>query len=209
MKPQLLLILACSAATITPLRAHPADLRTWTDLQQRQVQASLHAVEGDSVVLELANGKKVPYPIAKLSAEDVAYITANRAKLEAGPGEANKPTSNEATQPRVANFTAAWPTVIKFSDDPEIAVIEENPDAKRFVYESASYRYTSDVRLAKSVIKGFALMFESTSLFCRSLPLSVDGGASEGGKLPIILFEQESSYHAAGGPQGRCLTVAR
>jgi hypothetical protein len=52
------------------------------------------------------------------------------------------------------------------------------------------------------VVRGFALMFEATHLFCRSLPLALDGGKKTDGKLEIRLFEQYDDYIAAGGMQG-------
>jgi hypothetical protein len=91
---------------------------------------------------------------------------------------------------------------VKFDGDPEIAVVEEDAAAKRFIYESASYRYASDVRLSKSVVRGFAVMFEATRRFCRSLPLGLDGGELDNGKLPVKLFEQYDDYVKAGGPAG-------
>jgi hypothetical protein len=98
------------------------------------------------------------------------------------------------------NFDSPWPERIKFSEDPEIATIGEDTDKKRFVYESANYRYISDVRLSKSVVKGFAVMFEATFEFCRALPLGVDGGSRDGEKNQILLFEKFDNYVEAGGP---------
>lgn len=175
------------------------EIRTWTDTQQRKVQAKLAAIQGDSVVLELQNGRKIPFPVAKLSAEDTAYIELNKDQLKTLPTPS--PTGKKDSS-AAAGFSAPWPTVVKFSEDPEISVVEENVEKNRFVYESASYRYTCDVRLSKSVIKGFAVMFEATNQFCRLLPLHIDGGDEENGKLPIILFENEDDYFAAGGPKG-------
>jgi hypothetical protein len=144
-------------------------------------------LQGESVVLELKDGRKVPYPLAKLSAADAAYARTQTVQpADAAAGS--------------LNFDAPWPEHIKFGEDPEIAVVEEDAAKKRFVYESANYRYTCDVRLSKSVVKGFAVMFEATHLFCRSLPLALDGGEKTDGKLQIYLFEKTEDYHAAGGP---------
>ncbi|NJM36554.1 MAG: hypothetical protein HC845_01025 [Akkermansiaceae bacterium] len=89
-----------------------------------------------------------------------------------------------------------------FTEDPEINTIAEDAEKKRFVYESANYRYICDVRLSKSVVKGFAVMFEATYLFCRTLPLGMNGGKLDGGKYQIILFEKFDDYVKAGGPPG-------
>jgi hypothetical protein len=159
--------------------AHAAEIRPWTDVQNRTIEGRMLGLEGDSVILELKDGAKVLFPLSKLTAAD-----ADHARSQGGEG----------------NFDAPWPDRIKFSEDPEIVVVEENAAEKRFVYESASYRYTCDVRLSKSVVKGFAVMFEATRLFCRSLPLGLDGGGGEG-KLRIHLFETHEAYVEAGGQQ--------
>jgi hypothetical protein len=98
------------------------------------------------------------------------------------------------------NFDNPWPDNTKFSEDPEITTVEENVATKSFIYESTNYRYICDVRLTKTVVKGFAVMFEATHLYCRTLPLAFDGGTKVDGKFKIMLFEKLSDYVTAGGP---------
>lgn len=166
--------------------------RVWTDDQGRKVKAELLKVENDSVVLLLPDGREVPYPIAKLSKIDQAFI--EKFGLD-------EKTDEPAADP-ADNFAAPWPDRVSFEGDPEIKTIEANADDKKFIYESANYRYQSDVRLSNSVVKGFAVMFEATHQFCRELPLAVNGGAKKDGKYPIFLFEKEEDYISAGGPPG-------
>jgi hypothetical protein len=176
------------------------DMRTWTDAQDRKIEAALVKAGSDAVVLKLKNGREVPYPIAKLSAADADYIEEARARLKIleGSTEVN-PTP--AAKDEGLNFDSPWPDRIRFEEDPEIATIEEDATKKRFIYESAHYQYVCDVRLAKSVIKGFAVMFEATYLYCRSLPLAINGGEiSNGEKHQILLFEKHDDYVKAGGP---------
>lgn len=172
--------------------AHAAEMRAWTDLQSRKIEARMVSLDGDSVILELKDGRKVPYPLAKLSAEDAEYARTRKSEV-AAPAAAGTPA---------ANFDAAWPDRIKFGEDPEVTTVEEDAAKKRFVYESANYRYVCDVRLSKSVVKGFAILFEATNLFCRTLPISLDGGIKTDGKLQIQLFENTDDYFNAGGPAG-------
>ncbi len=153
-------------------------------------------VEDQSVVLKLKDGREVPYPLAKLSAADQAHVTQSQIK----PSSAKPVASAEAKIPQ--NFDAPWPELIRFTEDPAIATIEEDAEKKRFIYESAHYRYVCDVRLAKSVVKGFAVMFEATHLYCRTLPLALHGGILKDGKHQILLFEQKDDYIQAGGPPG-------
>jgi len=173
--------------------------RVWTDDQGRKVNAKLLKVEVESVVLQLPNGRTVPYPIAKLSQADREFI--EKADLDKPDGKPAGKTEEAAADP-ADNFDAPWPDRVTFEGDPEIATIEENADDKKFVYESANYRYQCDVRLSKSVVKGFAVMFEATHQFCRELPLAVNGGEKKDGKYLILLFEKEEDYISEGGPPG-------
>jgi hypothetical protein len=52
------------------------------------------------------------------------------------------------------------------------------------------------------VVKGFAVLFEATYLYCRTLPLAFDGGTKVDGKFQILLFEKLEDYVKAGGPVG-------
>ena len=168
--------------------------RVWTDEKGRNMKASLIKVEGESAVLLMPDGRKIPYPIVKLSKTDQAFIEKFKLeKVEVKSGEGEKPADN---------FDAPWPEKISYDGDPEIETIEEDADQKSFIYESANYRYNCDVRLSKSVVKGFAVMFEATHQFVRELPLAVNGGVKKNGKYQIILMETEQSYNAAGGPPG-------
>ena len=89
---------------------------------------------------------------------------------------------------------------MQFGEDPQIQTVAEDKENKRFVYESANYRFVCDVRLSQSVVKGFAVMFEATYLYCRALPLAISGGARKDGKYQILLFETKEGYVKAGGP---------
>ena len=169
--------------------------RSWTDIQGRKIDATLVRGDGEKIVLKLKDGREVPFPLAKLSEIDSQY-----AKNVLDPLKAKNPQGKAGTE--APNFEAPWPELIKFSDDPEINTVEEIPEKNRYVYESANYRYICDVRLSKTVVKGFAIMFEATYLYCRSLPLGLDGGERTDGKLQILLFEKAEDYAKEGGPPG-------
>lgn len=189
----------CPIARIAPLLwillfpgVLPAgEMRTWTDIQGRKVEAELIRASDTNLVMRLANGKEVDFPVARLSPSDQEYL---KARQPSSKGET--PTTGTP----VLNFDAPWPERVSFKDDPEISIIEENPDTKRFVYESANFRYVCDVRLARSVVQGFARLFETTNLYCHSLPLGFNGGEKTNGKYQILLFEKFEDYVEEGGP---------
>lgn len=185
MKSLLLLYVVASAVSAL---AHP-QLRGWTDDQGRKTKATLLRVDGDEVLLKLENGREALFPIERLSQADQDFV------LDHGNG-------SEPRKHQDLNFDSPWPDRVKFDGDPEIEVMEEDADRSSFIYESANYRYLCDVRLSKSVTRGFARLFEATHQFTRALPLAVDGGRNAGGKYLIRLFESEKDYFKAGGPPG-------
>ncbi len=54
--------------------------RIWTNSEGKPLVAAVTAIEGENVMFKLKNGKKIPYPIAKLSEADQKLIK------EASPG---------------------------------------------------------------------------------------------------------------------------
>ncbi|MEP2776707.1 MAG: hypothetical protein ABJQ29_10965 [Luteolibacter sp.] len=170
--------------------------RVWTDDQGRSVKAILASVEDGKAMLLLPDGRELPYPLEKLSKIDQAFI--EKFGMD-GHDEAEGTETEEAV---IDNFNDPWPDRVSFEGDPEIVTVIENAEEKSFIYESANYRYNCDVRLSKSVVKGFAVLFEATHQFTRELPLAVNGGKKTDGKYQIFLFESEETYFKAGGPPG-------
>jgi len=183
MRPILLSLLSLGFASA-------GEMRTWVDNQDRKVEATLVGVKEGTVLLRLKDGKEMDFPLARLSAADVAYVDKQREALK-----------EAAAKPRM-NFDAAWPERVSFKDDPEVEVMEEDKDAGRFTYESGNFRYVCDVKLASSVVRGFARMFEATHLYCMTLPIGMTGGRQIDGKYQILLFEKEADYIKEGGPPG-------
>ena len=88
--------------------------RVWTDEKGRNMKASLIKVEDESAVLLMPDGRKIPYPIVKLSKTDQAFIEKFKLeKEEVKSGEVEKPADN---------FDAPWPEKISYDGDPEIAL---------------------------------------------------------------------------------------
>lgn len=116
--------------------------------------------------------------------------------------ETERVSAGEVIAVKPANFDAPWPKKVSFNGDPEIRTIKQDKDNNCFIYESANYRFVCDVRLSQSVVRGFAVMFEASHLYCRELPLGLSGGEKIDGKYQIILFEKEEDYNKAGGPSG-------
>ena len=63
------------------------DKRIWTNSEDKKITASVLSVEGDNVQFKLSSGKKVKYPIAKLSEEDQDLIKEAATKKEGTDSE--------------------------------------------------------------------------------------------------------------------------
>lgn len=169
---------------------YPASAKTWTDVQGRKLEAELVSSNGTEVSLKLNGGKTVSIPLTKLSEADRKFVSEQAGKGGAAADEENAPL----------NFNQPWPDNVKFDEDPQVEIVLEDKEANKYVYESASFRFVCDVRLSKQVVKGFALMFESTFAYCRALPLAFTGGIKIDGKYQILLFEKMETYVENGGP---------
>jgi hypothetical protein len=164
-----------------------AESRLWVDDQGREVRAEFSGLseDGQSVQLKLDNRSITPFPLARLSDACRAYV-------------------RDATAARALdekyNFREPWPEFIGFREDPEIKIIREDPGAGEFIYESMNFRYVCDVKLRSSVVRGFALLFESTHLYCKMIPIGMGDGVRTDGKYLIKLYENTSDYFKAGAP---------
>jgi len=192
MRRSLLLFLACVSVS-------NGEVRTWTDSLNRKTEAELVKIDGTNVILKLKDGREVPFPLEKLSQPDRDFVGTQRVELEKNMPEGGAESAEEKPS-KPLNFDSPWPDRITFTEDPEINTVVENASEKQFIYESANYRYVCDVRLSKTVVKGFAVMFEATNLYCSTLPLGLNGGSPAKGKHQILLFENKEDYVKAGGP---------
>ncbi len=82
-----LLALACSAG------AANAEVRTWTDIQGRQVIASFVQLDGDQIIVQTNDGAQHRFPLARLTAEDQA-VAKSMKPAEAAAGEAPQMLAN-------------------------------------------------------------------------------------------------------------------
>ena len=65
---------------LAPRVENLSEQREWTNSEGKAIKAALVTIDGDSVKLELPNGKKVSYPIEKLSKEDQEFIASKKAE---------------------------------------------------------------------------------------------------------------------------------
>lgn len=171
------------------------EARTWTDSAGRKVEAEYVGMKEDSVLLKLANGQTVPYPLTKLSAEDQAF-----AKAQTNAGSTAPPA---APANRLPMEKRTWPSnVVVSARSIEIAAVSENPAERKYIYQSEAFEFSSQAKLAGSVMKEVARTFEATKSLIEALPWGIICKPPEGRpRFLAALYESRTDYEAAGGPE--------
>ncbi|MFT4175464.1 MAG: hypothetical protein QM627_02300 [Luteolibacter sp.] len=195
--------LACSlAALLGPLAAHPTEARGWTDQKGRTLQGSFLSATETTVEIRRTDGKFFSIPRATLSKEDNDYIDSRRA-TQAEDSKTHRHPMLAGYDPSVTNFHEPWPDRVGYEGDAPITVIEESPEANRYIYESPHFRFQSNVILRPSLIAKVATMFEASYELHRQVPFNNRRTRSpDAGKFKAKLFETLDQYYAAGGAPG-------
>ena len=180
----------------------PQGSRVWTDVAGRTVEAEYAGMQGDNVLLKLASsGQTVPVPLARLSAPDAEYLkklpgfAAPPAQAQTAPALPNDPA-------RVPVEKRTWPQTIDVpARSIEIKVISESVAQRRYVYQSEAFEFTSQAKLAGSVMKEVARAFEATRALVNALPWGIVCRPPEGmPRFQAALYESREDYVTAGGP---------
>jgi len=190
----LVLYLACSLS-------HGA-MRSWTDSTSgRKVDAEFAGMQGDSVLLKLANGQTLPFPLMRLSADDQAFVKTLATGGGGAPASSAPAAGVEAK--RVPVEKRVWPaTVVVPARSIEIAAVTESAAERKYVYQSEAFEFTSQAKLAGSVMKEVARTFEATRSLVDSLPWGIVCRPPEGRpRFLAALYETRDDYVAAGGPE--------
>ncbi|HYF34365.1 MAG TPA: SHD1 domain-containing protein [Prosthecobacter sp.] len=173
--------------------------RTWTDVQNRKVEAAYGGMHGDSVLLKLPDGKTIPFPMERLSAEDQAFVKTQTSGAPAatppGPPAASEP-------PRTPIEKRIWPQTVEVpSRSIEIKMVTESAAERKYVYQSEGFEFSSQAKIAGSVMKEVARTFEATRSLVNALPWGIYCQPPPGtARFQAALFESREDYVEAGGP---------
>lgn len=184
------------------LHAQPAASRSWTDAQGRKVEAAFGGVQGDNVLLKMADGKMIPFAIAKLSAADQEFIKGqSKSPGTADIGEAPKPRAKAVE--RLPIDKRSFPEKIDVpAKTIDASPVSESPGERKYVYQTETFEFSSQAKLAKSVMTEVAQTFEATRLLISKLPWGIDCRPPEGlERYQAKLFETREDYKLAGGPE--------
>lgn len=93
--------------------------RTWTSITGQTAEADLVKVEGDSIVVKMADGRTSSFPIARLSEADQAFIKEHGGKVPVTPpAPAPKPVASApaTTSDGKGSFIGTWEGYMADSD---------------------------------------------------------------------------------------------
>lgn len=183
------LVLAWCAGQVS--MAQEAVPRVWTDDQGRKVEAAFGGLEDGTVQLVMKDGKVVPFPLARLSAEDRAFAEA----------QSSAATVTQAT--RLPMEKRTWPDKVEVSTRTleKLDLVVDEPQNRKFVYQSAAFEFTSQDKLAGSVMREIARTFEATRLLVGSLPWGIVCTPPEPlERYQAALYETREDYTNNGGP---------
>lgn len=183
MNPRPAFLLLSALVAFCPRTSLPAEeeelQRRWTSTDGRTVEMKLRKLRGDTGVF-LVGDRRVELPLSRLSREDVAIA-------EAWWGALPRPLE--------------WPEMVEV----ETRTLEaaELPEAGRpgwWVYQTRHFEFHSQAKLATSLVKDIARVFEATLKLVDSLPWGIRPTPPEGSYYRAELYLSRASYQAAGGP---------
>jgi len=185
MKIPLLVLLAATSALAQ------SALRTWTSTDGRKIEAAFVSATSDAVKIRMANGSTFEVPLARLSAEDQAFIQSQASAVPAAAGEKTSAALRE------------WPRTISLADKPEVVVVCEDEEKREFVYRSPHYEFVCDSKLGSNVVREFGRMFEATYELNCQLPLDLKPTPERLREIfQARLFTNKADYMDAGAIEG-------
>jgi hypothetical protein len=188
--------LAFALAVAQPPRLTAEEFRTWTNAENKQVEAAFSGIDGANVKLKLRNGTIAPVPLEKLSAADQEWVTRNTEKKSPGPAGAPAPKGN-------GSASKDWPRTVTLPDPPKATVVKEDAGAKEFIYRTEHFEFRCDARLGTDVVREFGRMFEGTRMVNCTLPLGLDPTPEKGQDYFVArLYSSKEDYQSDGGIKG-------
>ena len=185
--------------TFVAVAQQPAgESRVWTAVNGQKFAAKLLGVEGVNGVFQLATGQTTKIALQHLSPPDQLLI-----RKGAQPGVAPAPPNPNATaRPAPTPKPRTWPGIVEVpTNSIEIAIAEQDPAKRRYVYKSQAFEFVSQDKLATSVMREVARTFEATRALVSALPWGVDPQPpADLGFYQAKLFVTRDDYFADGGP---------
>ncbi|MDF1810713.1 MAG: hypothetical protein P1V20_00805 [Verrucomicrobiales bacterium] len=182
-----------------------AETRVWTSSGGKQIDATILAVDGDTVRLETSRGK-FELPLSRLSEADQNYAK-KWAKKKAEMSAKKEPAKNVATT--LGDFDdltlGEWPQyVVAELENDQIEIVETDEEGTKgeFLYRTPHFEFQSPDRLSNSVVREFARIFEASFAFVDQMPIGLAPRPSANGYFQTKLYMTRESYYENGGVPG-------
>lgn len=194
---RLLPLLPLAFITLQPLPAQEGAFRSWKSADGRVVEAAFVGLEGEGVKIRARTGAEFIVPLERLSAEDQAWAKAQAAAPAAGAATAGAAASSSPAA------ETSWPRSVAIADRPEVVVVMEDAEAKKFVYRSPHYEFVCDSKLGANVVREFGRLFEATYMMNCKLPLDLKPKPEPLREFFLArLYTDAQDYMNAGGVAG-------
>ncbi len=174
-----MLLLAAPVLAQLPVTEPP---RGWKTDAGQPFPATLLSFDGATVTFKMANGSRASAPLAKLSAEDQAYLA-----------EWAKKQPIKTDTPDIVGVDSA---TLKTE------VVSEDAAAEKFVYRTAHFEYEAQGKFTQTLLKEVGRDFEATYALLKALPWNIEPHPPSGGYFRARLLKDKAAYAAAGGPPG-------
>ncbi len=188
--PAFIILLALLPWPVVSSGQESGGLRIWTDNQGRQVEAAFGGVENGTVVLLMKDGDRVPFPLERLSDADRDFAQ-------------KQPASPAADSARLPPEKRVWPDKVEVSARTmeKLDLVLDEPQNRKYVYRTTSFEFTSQDKLAGSVMREIARTFEATRLLVSRLPWGiVCNPPAPLERYQAALYETREDYFNNGGP---------
>lgn len=96
-----------------------------------------------------------------------------------------------------------WPSVVTVENTPEVKIITEDAEARKFVYQTANYEFQSDSLVGSDAVREFSRVFEAAFRANCLLPLNYRPTPEQGRERFVArIFSTDTAYYVAGGIYG-------
>ena len=184
----LVFVLLSAIAAPTPnAEAQDGPPKVWTNVDGRQMKATLLRATEKEAEFMLPNGKRALVNLEDLAQGDRERVREFRtfAKYWAKP-----PKDPEWPDRVTLNWLQA-----------EVEVVEGGAPGE-FVYRTPHFEFESDAKLAPNLVQDFCRIFEVTYFALEKNPLGLRLHHPEGGHFKVRLFKDILGYRRAGGVLG-------
>lgn len=155
--------------------------RTWTDIEGRQLEATISEVRKQSViVVRGSDQRRLTLPLDRLIEEDRDYARAW--------GTFQK------------DLRRPWPSLVR-APRFEVESVSSDDASRVFNYSSPHFRYQSDAELSSRLVRHIASIFEVVYASGEELPLMIEP-LSSSDVYSVRIFGSVKDYEAAGGAPG-------